>query len=134
MSMETIKKRNIALYLILSIVTCGLFGLYWEYVLVNDTNIATGNTEGKNGIVVILLNLITCGIFWWIWVYKAGEGLDAVKVKNGGQAGNRGILYLVLSIFGLGIVAVALIQNELNELAVEDTQVVEKNEDTIDIE
>lgn len=132
--METIKKRNVALYLILSIVTCGLFGLYWEYVLVNDTNIATGNTEGKNGIVVILLNLITCGIFWWIWVYKAGEGLDAVKGKNGGQAGNRGILYLVLSIFGLGIVAVALIQNELNELAVEDTQVVEKNEDTIDIE
>lgn len=132
--METIKKRNIALYLILSIVTCGLFGLYWEYVLVNDTNTATGNTEGKNGIVVILLNLITCGIFWWIWVYKAGEGLDAVKAKNGGQSGNRGILYLVLSIFGLGIVAVALIQNELNELAVEDTQVVEKNKDTIDIE
>lgn len=132
--METIKKRNIALYLILSIVTCGLFGLYWEYVLVNDTNTATGNTEGKNGIVVILLNLITCGIFWWVWVYKAGEGLDAVKVKNGGQGGNRGILYLVLSIFGLGIVAVALIQNELNELAVEDTQVVEKNENTIDIE
>ena len=132
--METIKKRNVALYLILSIVTCGLFGLYWEYVLVNDTNIATGNTEGKNGIVVILLNLITCGIFWWIWVYKAGEGLDAVKVKTGGQAGNRGILYLVLSIFGLGIVAVALIQNELNELAVEDAQVVEKSKDTIDIE
>lgn len=59
MSMEPIKKRSIALYIILSIVTCGLFGIYWEYCLVNDTNTATGNTDGKNGIVVILLNLIT---------------------------------------------------------------------------
>lgn len=134
MSMEPIKKRSIALYIILSIITCGLFGIYWEYCLVNDTNTATGNTDGKNGIVVILLNLITCGIFWWIWVYKAGEGLDTVKVKNGGQAGNRAILYLILSIFGLGIVAVALIQNELNELAVEGTSTTEKNENTIDIE
>lgn len=135
--MEGIKKRSIAMYLLLSIVTCGLFGIYWEYCLVNDTNTATGNTEGKNGIVVILLNLITCGIFWWIWVYKAGEGLDELKRKNGGESGNRAILYLLLSIFGLGIVTVALIQNELNEITARenpDLASKEKEEKTIDIE
>ena len=34
----TIQKRNIAVYFILSIVTCGIFGLYWFCTLNDDTN------------------------------------------------------------------------------------------------
>ena len=40
-----------------------------------------------------------------------------VKASRGLSSGNSGILYLILAIFGLGIVSYALMQNELNQLA-----------------
>lgn len=33
-----IQQRNIAVCIILSIVTCGIYGIYWFIVLSNDTN------------------------------------------------------------------------------------------------
>lgn len=33
-----IQQRNIALCIVLSIVTCGLYGLYWYVCLTNDTS------------------------------------------------------------------------------------------------
>lgn len=37
-----IKKRNIAVAIILSIVTCGIYGIYWFICLVNELNTASG--------------------------------------------------------------------------------------------
>lgn len=39
------------------------------------------------------------------------------KAKNGVPASNRSLVYLLLSIFGLGLVAIAILQNDLNTLA-----------------
>lgn len=41
-----IQQRNIAMCIILSIVTCGIYGLYWYACLTNDTNTAAG-TDGR---------------------------------------------------------------------------------------
>lgn len=35
-----IQKRNIAMYIILSIVTCGIFGIYWFICLTDDSKLA----------------------------------------------------------------------------------------------
>lgn len=35
-----IKERSIVLYIILSIITCGIFGLYWFVCITEDTNAA----------------------------------------------------------------------------------------------
>ena len=53
----------------------------------------------------------------WYWLYKQGDAIDQVKTSRGLPSGNSGILYLILAIFGLGIVSYALMQNELNQLA-----------------
>ncbi len=53
----------------------------------------------------------------WYWMYKQGEAIDQVKQSRGIASGNTGILYLILSIVGLGIVSYALMQNEINNLA-----------------
>lgn len=57
-----IQKRNIAVCIILSIVTCGIYGIYWFICLNNDTNTAS-NTFGTSGGVAFLLTLVTCGIY-----------------------------------------------------------------------
>ena len=112
-----IQNRSIAVCIILSIVTCGIYGIYWFICLTNDTNIACGDTEGTSGGVAFLLTLVTCGIYGLYWAYKQGEKIDQAKSSRGLESGSNGVLYLVLCIFGLGIISYALMQNELNQMA-----------------
>lgn len=111
-----IQKRSIAVCIILSIVTCGIYGFYWMACLNNDANTAS-NTFGTSGGMVVLLTIVTCGLYGIYWAFKQGEKIDAAKSSRGAASGNSGILYLILSIFGLAIVAWALMQNELNNMA-----------------
>ena len=58
-----------------------------------------------------------------------------LKQKNGVPASNRSLVYLLLSIFGLGLVAIAILQNDLNALgaSVEETATeMPKQEDNND--
>lgn len=111
-----VEKRNIALYIILSLVTCGIFMYYWIYVITQDTNTIAGETGDTAGGMVIILTIITCGIYGLYWAYKRGEKIDKAKTSRGEAASNGGVLYLILYILG-GIIALALIQNEVNKFA-----------------
>ncbi|MCR5202315.1 MAG: DUF4234 domain-containing protein [Lachnospiraceae bacterium] len=106
------KQRNIAVCIILTIVTCGIYGLYWEYCIVEDVNTMTGDSQ-FSGIVVILLSIVTAGIFLMYWMYVTGKKLDDMIGDNG----NRAVIYLVLAIFELSIIDFCLLQNEINQRA-----------------
>lgn len=110
-----IKERNIVMCIVLSLVTCGIYGLYWFICMTDDANTVSG-AEGPSGIVAILLTLVTCNIYQLYWGYKQGEKLDTAKQNRGMEASDSKILYLVLCLF-IPIVAWALIQNELNKFA-----------------
>lgn len=101
-------QRNVLTCILLSIVTCGLYGIYWVYALNND--VARINNDPEDGGTVLLLSLITCGIYYIIWQYKMGEKIE----QAGGR--NDGVVYLILSLFSLGIVSSALMQTEINNL------------------
>ncbi len=110
-----IKERNIGLCIILSIVTCGIYGLYWYICLTDDTNTAA-NAEGPSGIVALLLTLVTCNLYSIYWGYKQGEKIDAAKQSRGMESSDSKVLYLILYLF-IPIVAWVLMQNELNKMA-----------------
>ena len=74
-----IEERNIVVYLLLTLVTCGIYGIYFSYQM------------GK-------------------YMVKAGENYN-VKIED------NSILYLILTIFGFGIVSYCLVQNDLNTIA-----------------
>ena len=113
-----VKNRNIALCVVLSIITCGIYGIYWLVCLVDDLNVASGRTGDTSGGMVFLLSLITCGIYGIYWMYKAGEKVAYIKQRNTGEVDySSSVLYLILGIIGFGIVAYALIQSELNKVA-----------------
>ena len=112
-----ITKRDPIVSTILTIVTCGIYGLYWYFCIVNDLNTASGDSEAPGAGMVLLLSIITCGIYGWVWLYKAGEKVDKIRVANGEAPSNSAILYLLLAFFGLGIVTYYLIQAELNKVA-----------------
>lgn len=113
-----IKERNIVLCIVLSIVTCGIYGLYWEICLVNDLNTAADTPNDTSGVMVVILSIVTCSIYLFYWMYKAGEKVQkAQQARNLPADSNSGVIYLVLTLFGLGIVSYCLIQNELNKMA-----------------
>ena len=77
------EEYNFWSWLILSIVTCGIYHVYYEYKMGSD-----------------------------LYVYMKGKGLDVNP--------NLPMLGLLLSIFGLTIVADAVYQHELNRLVTDD--------------
>lgn len=105
------KERNIAVSIILTIVTCGIYGIYWLIVLNDELKYEAGEDNFTSGGVVFLLSLVTCGIYSIYWSYKMGEFVDKINKKES----NTNILYLILSLIGMDIVIYALIQNELNK-------------------
>lgn len=114
-----ITKRNIAMCIILTLVTCGIYGIYWFYCMVEDLNKVSNDPSPTSGGMAILLTLVTCGIYSLYWYYKAGNQLSTAKRMRTGYPGeSNSVLYLVLGLLGLGIVSECLIQNELNQMAV----------------
>jgi len=111
-----IKERNIVTCILLSIVTCGIYGLYWFFTLTDDVSRANDNPE-FTGVKAFVLTLVTCGIYSIYWNYKIGKEMYEANQKRGIAANDNSTLYLILGIFGFGIVTYCLVQNELNVLA-----------------
>lgn len=111
-----LQKKNIAVYIILSIVTCGIFGMYWLVVLNNDCNTVANEPNGTSGGIVLLLTIVTCGIYGIYWCYKMGQNLDIAYQNRGMAPSNKSIILLVLAIFGLAIVSYAIIQDDINKI------------------
>lgn len=115
MTDNNITQRNIALWIVLSLVTCGIAGLVWLYQLSEDMRRAASPDDFTldSGVIVLLGALFIP--FLWYWSYKQGERIDRIHhIENG----NKNVLFLLLSIFGFTIVVYALIQDELNKLAI----------------
>ena len=110
-----IKQRNVAVAILLTIITCGLYGIYWFIKLNDEINAVANDSGATSGGVAFLFSIITCGIYTFVWMYKMGEKLDSAYTAKGMPSGSRGILYLVLTLFGLGIVSYALMQDSLNK-------------------
>ena len=107
-------KRNPAICFILSLVTFGIYGLYWMVQLNNDVQYMSQTPKPNSGGKVIGLTLITCGLYGIYWAYNMGTQLDGVCEAYQMPTQSRGVLYLVLHVLGLGFVAWILMQNTLN--------------------
>ena len=112
-----IKKRDLVTSIILSIVTCGIYAIIWFIGLTDDAKAASNDESMQSGGVAFLLSFITCGIYSIFWAYKMGKAINQARVNRGMPEDDKSTLYLILQIFGLGIVNYALLQNDLNEMA-----------------
>ena len=86
----------------LSIITCGIYGIYILYGYVKDLNkVCEGDgRESKNYIVVLLLSMVTCGIYGLYWWYVQGERLYRIAPKYNVKVREKGSSILVWEILG----------------------------------
>ncbi|MCR5420741.1 MAG: DUF4234 domain-containing protein [Lachnospiraceae bacterium] len=112
-----IMPRNIVMCIVLSLVTCGIYNIYWMIKLNDEINILDGSTDDLSGVVVFLLTLITCGIYGIYWFFKMGTKIDNIKsgLDITPSSVSSSVLYLILALVGLGIVDYCLMQETINK-------------------
>ena len=108
-----VSQRGIPLAIILSIVTCGIYTVYWQIKLTDEMNTLLNKSNATSGLMAFIYSVITCGIYFIYWLYKMGNNVDELK----GKSGDTGILYLILGILCLGIIPMALAQDAINDKA-----------------
>lgn len=64
--------RPIPIMLLLNIVTCGIYYIYWIYQTSVEIKMCS-EREDLNPTLEILLGIITCGLYFKYWYYKYGK-------------------------------------------------------------
>ena len=109
------KNRSVATVIILSIVTCGIYMLYWFWVAINELYNAGHKSIADLSPVIqfILMFFYVGGIFFAI---NAEDNLNEARTAKGLPTTDNKVLYIILALV-IPIVLVALVQTEMNKLA-----------------
>lgn len=118
--------RNIVLLVILSVVTCGIWGIVWFFQLGSDIQMfrASARTldsghrgdEKPNPLTDFVLSIVTCGIWSIVVAYQWPQLLqEPLRARGQRVDTNLPVLSLVLALFGMHIVGMVLMQQLLNE-------------------
>lgn len=94
--------RGLLGYIVLSILTCGIYSYYFIYTVARDVNTAcAGDGKSTGGLVqFILLSILTCGIYSWWWQYSLGNRLAANAPRYGLSFTENGTTILLWLLFG----------------------------------
>lgn len=106
-----VRRKNIVVCILLSLLTCGIYDLFWLVSIANNVNRLdrVGRKKSLGGIMVLILNVLTCGIYQIYWAYKTGERIDNLKNANKiPTSNNTAILYLFMMLLlvvftGIGV-------------------------------
>lgn len=111
---QSYDKRSVALSVILTLITCGLYGFVWLYQLLQT--LYRVNNQASSAALDIVLSIVTCGI-WSIYLgYKMGKLESGAYRAHGLPFRDDSILYVILAIFGLSIINWAIIQSNINSI------------------
>lgn len=115
-----LQKRGIVGAILLSIITCGIYAILWMIWINNE--LRRENNQKVDGGFMFFISLITCGIAGFYWMYRIGMDLSFASQKSAKYKveSYEAILYLVLSIFGFGLISLAIIQHKINLLCEEN--------------
>ena len=114
---KTNLKNSIGLRVFLSIITLGIYGIYWMYLLVQNTRLIQKKTLKCTK---EMLCLIFVPFYSWYWWYTRGEKVKQGFKEQGREASGSGVAYLILAIFGLNIISMIIMQIDFNSLESEN--------------
>ena len=112
-----IAERSIVLAIIFSLITFGIYYIYWLYKLAEGWNEISESQDQRPGTspgLVVLFSILTCSIYTIYYWYKMGKQAADLQDPAGTYLEDNSIVCLLLSIFGFDIISAAIMQNELN--------------------
>lgn len=108
-----VKNRSVATVIILSIVTCGIYGIYWYWCAIHELDSAGKKSNMDPIIQFILLFFYVGGI---IFAINASENINSIREQKGLPPKDDKVLWLILFII-FPIAGIGLVQNAMNEVA-----------------
>lgn len=79
--------RSLALYILLSIITCGIYGIVAMSSVSTDINVIASRYDGKKTahycLMVFLLSWLTLGIYPLVWYHKLSNRIGAELKRRG---------------------------------------------------
>lgn len=107
------QEKNVAVCIILSIVTCGIYMWFWMYDMIKKCKMLCGEGDDMVGeyLLLMLVPYYNC-----YWVYNRGKKISEAAARFGVQASDNSVVYLIMNIMGFQIVSYAMIQDQLNKL------------------
>ena len=115
-----VQTKNIGLSVILTLITCGIYGFYWLYCIARDLNeltVSQNQEKGPDAGLVVILSIVTCGIYLIYYFWKAGKMVSSLTYENGTHPSDDSIVLMVLSILQLSIVSYCILQSNINGFA-----------------
>ena len=120
-----IQQRSLVSYILLSIITCGIYAIYFWCMYTDDVNkVCQGDgKESPHYIVVWLLSIVTFGIYGIWWFYTQGNRLQAIAPKYNLNFQENGTTVIMWFIFGAVIcgigpfVAMNILFKNMNSIA-----------------
>ncbi len=106
-----VQRRNIPLAVLFTVVTLGIYGVYWFICMVNDVNELSSRPRTAVGWKAAVFSAITLGLYYVYWLCRTGQKVDEI-VSDG--YGANGVLYLLLTFCFLGFLCPLLIQSAIN--------------------
>lgn len=107
--------RNVAEGVILTLITCGIYNLFWNWHQMEACNELVGREEFSPG-KVFLLSLVTCGLYFIYYQHNMGGVIVEIQRKRSLPLyENLPLVSLFLSLFGMSIIVDAIHQHELNK-------------------
>lgn len=106
--------RSIPTVIILTIVTCGIYGLYWLYVTADGLE-NNGRTGSVSPAVQLVLAIFVPVAGYVLFGMAANDNLNSIRAQRGFMAIDNKVVYILLGLF-VPIVLIGLVQNEINKL------------------
>ena len=106
-----IKSRNIVTCILLTIITCGIYGIYWVICLAREA--VAVKDPADSAVLEIVLMLFLPFVGFYLAEQKFTAGCEARGIPHN----DNSVLYLILGLLGLGIVNYCMLQSDLNKLA-----------------
>ena len=116
-----VQERTPLSTILITVVTCGIYGLYWQFKTTDELRTAT-NDDSINPMLELLLTLVTGGI-WGVYVqYRNAQKIHAALASRDPSRKDQSqtILILAIAMYFVGVtgfIAMWLLQEEFNALA-----------------
>lgn len=117
-----IRERSIALAIVLSLLTFGIYELYWIYKLHEEANTLSNRFHELRPGIVVLLCIITLGVYEVYWAYTQGEKFkEEARRRGSSEADDCPVLFLIMEAanYFVGVTSLvnkALMQNRINQI------------------
>lgn len=111
-----LQERNIVLAVVFSIITIGIYYIYWMNRTANTIKIIDGDYSGA-ALETVFFFLIPFYRLYWVYTRSKKLSETANQKWHYHRIQDESVPYLIVSIFVTDLVVIAIMQNDLNRFS-----------------